>query len=121
MKNDVNNFLHKFSKAVVADGQLYQSQAPVRSGHNIDYATVRGEDIPVCAYRQVLLTSAKNVKAQYTNVLKFWNQADMTEYPNSNGQSYYLLDNNQIVSNFIDPSDKLIDGREGTTYEIIEG
>ena len=112
MKNDVNNFLHKFSKAVVADGQLYQSQASVRSGHNVDYVTVRGEDIPVCAYRQVLLTSTKNVKAQYTNVLKFWNQADMTEYPDSNGQSYYLLDNNQIVSDFIDPSDKLIDGRE---------
>ncbi len=111
MKNDINNYLHKFSKGVVAEGQLYERQAQVKSGHNVDYVTVRGQDIPECQYRELLLTSSNTVKTPYNAVLKFWNQASMTVYPDSNGQSYYLLDNNQIVSDFVDPSDKLIDGR----------
>ena len=111
MKSDINNYLHKFSKGVVAEGQLYQRQAQVKSGHNVDYVTVRGEDIPPCQHKELLLTSSNTVKAQYSSVLKYWNQQSMSVYPDSNGQSYYLLDNNQIVSDFVDPSDKLIDGR----------
>jgi hypothetical protein len=48
MKNNINDHLHRFSKAVVAEGQLYESQAQVRSGHNVDFVTVRGEDVPEC-------------------------------------------------------------------------
>ena len=71
MKEHTNTYLHKFSKGVVADGPLFESQAQTRSGHNVDFVTVRGEDIPDCIAKEVLLTSTKNVIAKYANTLKF--------------------------------------------------
>ena len=113
MKSDINNYLHKFSKGVVADGQLYESQAQTRSGHNVDYVTVRANDVPECKHKEALLTSHKTVIGPYSNVLKYWYQTQLTEYPNSNGESYYLIDQEgNVISDFIDPSDKLINGRE---------
>jgi hypothetical protein len=85
MKHDINNYLHKFSKSVVAEGQLYESQAATRSGHNVDYVTVRANDVPECNHKEALLTSTKSVITKYASVLKYWNKAVLTEYPNSNG------------------------------------
>ena len=113
MKSDINNYLHKFSKGVVANGQLYESQAATRSGHNVDYVTVRGDDVPECKHKEALLTSQKTVIAKYATVLKYWYKAQLTEYPNSNGESYYLIDQEgNTIADFIDPSDKLINGRQ---------
>ncbi len=122
MKNNINDHLHRFSKGVIAEGQLYESQAQVRSGHNVDFVTVRGEDVPECISKQILLTAQRTVIAKYAKVLKFWDKVFLTEYPKSNGETYYLLDNQgNAISDFIDPSDKLINGRtlsKGYTVQV---
>jgi hypothetical protein len=48
MKNNINDYLHRFNKSVIAEGQLYGAQAQVRTGHNINHITIRGEDVPEC-------------------------------------------------------------------------
>lgn len=122
MKSDINNYLHKFSKAVVAEGQLYESQASTKSGHNVDYVTVRANDVPECKHKEALLNSSKKVIGAYSSVLKYWNKFVLTEYPKSNGETFYLIDEEgNAISDFIDPSDKLINGRQlsrGYTAEV---
>ena len=122
MKHDINNYLHKFSKGVVAEGQLFESQAAVRSGHNVDYVTVRANDVPECKHKAAILNSSNKVIAAYADVLKYWDKVVLTEYPESNGETFYLIDEEgNAIADFIDPSDKLINGRElsrGYTAEV---
>ncbi len=118
--NEIDSYMHKFSRTTTANGQVFTDQATAKSGHNVSYVEVRADDVPICrdinARNIQLLTTNTDgqriVKEQYSSILKFWDKAPLTVYDNTNNEAWCLLDNTGIpISNFIDPTDELIDGR----------
>ena len=119
----IGSHFHRFSKAITAKGQEFLDQAPARSGHNVSYTEVRAEVIP-----PVLNIAERNLKLlenygsstipkykvnnAYKHMMKFYQKVSLTEIPNTNGESWRLLDENGIpVSELISPTDVLVDGK----------
>lgn len=130
MNREIDAYMHKFSKAATTDGQLFPDQTNVKSGHNISYVEVRAEEIPICnsieERNNILLTidapgyrKVKNPDLQ--KIIKFYDRAPLTSLINTNGEAWVLLDENNIpIKGFIDPTDRLVDGRKVSNgYKVI--
>jgi len=109
---------HTYSRQPVAAGQLFLDQMTARSGHYINQHEIRGEKIPQIFSLEerdskYLTTNAYGVKvvgnilgSNYTGVIQFVDKASLQEIPNTNGESYAVIDKNGAhLSGFIDPSD----------------
>ena len=112
---------HVYSRQPLAAGQKFLDQMTVKSGHHVNESEVRGEIIPdiiSLADRDekflIINEFGKRVTggpvgSRYTKVIEFIDKASLVEIPNSNGESYQVIDKNgNPISNFIDPSDKPI-------------
>ena len=130
MNREIDAYMHKFSKAITADGQLFPDQTNVKSGHNISYVEVRAEEIPICnsieERNTSLLTSDapgyRKVKdTDLQKIIKFYDRVPLTCLINTNGEAWVLLDENNIpIKGFIDPTDRLVDGRKVSDgYKVI--
>lgn len=114
-------YMHKVSRAITADGQIFEDQATARSGHNVSYIEVRAEEIPVCETiderNTKILTDdpiGKRIVKDETlqKIIKFYDRAPLTLLPNTNHEAWVLLDyNNMPLRGFVDPTDRLVDGR----------
>lgn len=109
---------HTYSRQPVAAGQKYLDQMTARSGHYINQHEIRGEKIPNIISieernEKYLTTNAYGVKivgnvlgSNYTGIIQFVDKASLQEIPNTNGESFAVIDKNGVhLSGFIDPSD----------------
>lgn len=120
---------HTYSRQPLAAGQVFSDQMSIKSGHSVYEHDVRGEKIP-----KILSLEERNEKylsvngigkrvtggpigCNYTKIIKFIDLASLREIPNSNGESFQVIDENgNPLTNFIDPTDypvsttKLSDG-----------
>lgn len=120
---------HTYSRQPLAAGQKYLDQMTSRSGHHINENEVRGEIIPEIISiaerdEKFLITNGFGTKivggpigSKYTNIIQFVDGASLKEIPNTNGESFQVVDRNENpLTNFIDPSDKPI-----TTTKLSDG
>ena len=130
MNRETDAYMHKFSRAITAEGQIFQDQTTIKSGHNISYVEVRAEEVPVCdsitERDNKLLTSdapgTRSVKDEnLKKIIKFYDRAPLTCLTNTNGEAWVLLDENNIpIKGFIDPTDRLVDGRRlSDGYKVV--
>ena len=130
MNREIDAYMHKFSRAITAEGQIFPDQTTVKSGHNISYVEVRAEEVPVCdsitERNTNLLTSGipgtRSVKdVELQKIIKFYDRAPLTCLTNTNGEAWVLLDENNVpIKGFIDPTDRLIDGRRlSNGYKVV--
>ena len=130
MNREIDAYMHKFSRAITAEGQIFPDQTAVKSGHNISYVEVRAEEVPVCdsiTERDAnLLTSGipgtRSVKdVELQKIIKFYDRAPLTCLTNTNGEAWVLLDENNVpIKGFIDPTDRLVDGRRlSDGYKVV--
>lgn len=120
---------HTYSRQPLAAGQKFLDQMSSRSGHHVNEHEVRGEMIP-----EIISLEERNEKflivngfgkrivggtigSLFTNVIQFIDKASLVEIPNTNGESFQIVDvNEKPITNFIDPSDKPI-----TTTKLSDG
>lgn len=130
MSRETDSYMHKFSRAVTAEGQIFPDQTTVKSGHNISYVEVRAEEVPVCnsiiERDTILLTNdsigSRTVKDEaLRKIIKFYDRAQLTCLANTNGEAWVLLDESNVpIKGFIDPTDRLVDGRRlSDGYKVI--
>lgn len=118
--SQVRNSMHTFSRAPLAKGQKWLDQATSPAGHNVSYEKVRAEEIPTIATladRDANFLVVKNGKrivggsrgGEFADRIRFLDKFSLKEIPNTNGESYVIVDENENhQTNFIDPSDKPI-------------
>lgn len=73
---------------------------------------MRAEEVPACFHRSAILAEDHTVKPPFDRVLKFWDAVQMVEFPYSNGETWFLMDAGEAVSDFVDPADRIIDGNK---------
>lgn len=109
---------HTYSRQPIAAGQLFLDQMTARSGHFINQHEIRGEKIPRIfsleeRNSKYLTTNDNGVRivgnvlgSNYVNIIQFVDKASLREIPNTNGESFAVVDKNgAYISGFIDPSD----------------
>lgn len=120
--NTLGSYFHRFSRSLTAKGQEFIDQAPARTGHNISYTDVRAEIVPpilnISQRRRILENIGTDynpkfrVNSAYKSMIKFYQKMSMTEIPNTNGESWRILDKDGIpAADFISPTDVLVDGK----------
>lgn len=120
---------HTYSRQPLAAGQKFLDQMSARAGHHINENEVRGDIIP-----EILSIQERNEKfliyngygqrivggpvgSKYAKIIQFTDYASLQEIPNTNGESFQVIDNDgNPLTNFIDPSDKPI-----TTTKLSDG
>lgn len=131
---NVRNAMHVYSRSPLAEGQLYVDQATARSGHRISIDEIRADTLPKIASieernsRYLADDNGKRIVGgqlgrNYTNVIKFIDKAVIREIPNSNGEAYIVVnDNNEPYVDWVDPSDVPINQHtlsEGFTIRLL--
>lgn len=112
--------LHGYSRSPYMEGQQFYDQAGARAGHYVNQYEVRAEKIPEIAdinTRDSLFltenggrrTVGNECGRQYTRIIKFLDKLPLTEIPDTNGEAWVVLDeNNNVYKNFICPTDAQI-------------
>ena len=123
-------FMHKFSKAPLTTGQIYLDQAAGKSGHNISASEIRADVIPPCRSKLDLRLKIFEMRGRtpfinngYKNIIKYYNQSLLTPVPDTNNRSWYIEVDDIPMSNFIAPTDVLINGKytsDGYTAEVFD-
>ena len=119
--------LHPYSRSPLAEGQINFDQAGARSGHTVSFEDVRGEEIPIIenneARKQALFidnNGNKFVKKEFSSHIEFIENGLLSAIPGTNYESFYIFvnknDREEIVKNWIDPSDKSIN-----SYTLSDG
>lgn len=126
----LQSFMHKFSKAPLTTGQIYLDQAAGKSGHNISASEIRADVIPPCRSKIDLRLKIFEIRDRtqfinngYKNIIKYYNQSLLTPIPDTNNRSWYVEIDNIPMSNFIAPTDVLINGKytsDGYTAEVFD-
>lgn len=106
-----NTFFHKFSQAATALGKTIFSQADRSSNHNVYANKVRvpKQDLPFITTPQAILKYNKKEKklevfSAYSEDLKY-NKWTLSEVDHSNHQTFVILDNDEILQDFVAPGD----------------
>lgn len=117
---NIRNRMHTFSRAPLATGQEWIDQATAPAGHNTSIEKVRADEIPAISSlaerdeMYLVQQNGKRVVGGYlgrdvTNVLKFLDRVDIQEIPNTNGESWLIVDSDGTpYKDFVDPADKPI-------------
>ena len=126
--SQIRNAMHTFSRAPLAKGQKWLDQSTAPAGHNISFEKVRAEAIPAIAsiserdanyleMKDDVRVVGGSYGKNYANVIKFIDRFSIVEIPNTNGESYVIVDDaNNYQTDFIDPADKPIN-----QYTLSEG
>lgn len=126
--SQTRNSMHTFSRAPLAKGQKWLDQATAPAGHNLSFENVRANFIPIIssiAERDAYFLMVKNNKRivggergnEFTNVIRFLDRYKIKEIPNTNSESYVIVDeNDNYMTDFIDPADRPI-----AQYSLSEG
>lgn len=114
--SNIRSVMHTYSRAPLAEGQQHIDQATVRAGHRISIDEVRAEKIPIIALmsdrsKYLIEENGKMIVGgelgkSYTKIMKFISKASLKEIPNTNGEAFLIVDdNNESYTDWIDPSD----------------
>jgi hypothetical protein len=128
----IRSLMHTYSRSTIAEGQEFIDQATARSGHRVNINEVRSDIYPMISSIEerdtyFLTTNNEGVRvvggkvgSQFTKVIQFLDKVKLQEIPNTNGESYRVIDKDgNALQNFIDPADKPInDVKLSDGYEI---
>jgi len=126
--SEVRNTLHTYSRSPLAKGQLWPDQTGAVAGHTVSFEKVRAQAIPAIVDIQdrddnfLVETNGKRavggVKGTpYKDVIAFIDRASLKEIPDTNGESFLIVDSeNAPYMNIISPTDKPIN-----QYVVSEG
>ena len=126
----LRSYFHTFSRAFTMKNQDFVDQAPLKAGHNISTDSIRTDEIPYFTYdmnvpgdydiqiQQLVTGTTGNrvIKYEYNKILKFYDGVELTVKENTNGETYQLIDpdTGNVVTGFIDPTDKFDETGEHT-------
>lgn len=128
----IRSLMHTYSRSTIAEGQEFIDQATARSGHRVNINEVRSDIYPMISSIEerdtyFLTTNNEGVRvvggkvgSQFTKVIQFLDKVKLQEIPNTNGESYRVIDKDgNTLQNFVDPADKPInDVKLSDGYEI---
>ena len=124
----VRNSMHTLSRAPLASGQKWVDQATSPAGHNVYYDRVRAASLPLIPDAYVLSADflsfeggVPTIKGDASKILKYIYQAPIAEIEGSNGESYCVIDIENVpsgaaITGFVDPADA-----PKSQYELSEG
>jgi len=95
-----NGYFHSLSKVLTNESQ-YSFESKYKSSHTIKYSEVWADSISYCQ-------TSDEVDAfilDNPNIIKKYSEFLLSEVPGSNGQSWYINDNDKFIRPFISPVD----------------